>query len=150
MIRYAAPDLTRHPPRSPRVRLGGFVHLPRLLDKCRAHLAGLAGAYEFPCPLDRRFLAFVGITPEDFLEAVRGGRGDTAMLAWVRERMNPVRLPHEIEAWSRWLENLCPGDAGRHAAFADALRTLAPGRDDVRSTFDRLDLDDYASFGGNP
>jgi hypothetical protein len=132
------------------VRLGGFVHLPRLLDKCRAMLPGLAGEYEFPCALDRRFLSFVGIAPDDFLAAVREGRGDAAMLAWVRERMSPERQPHEIEAWSRWLEALVPGDAGRHTAFADALRTQAPGRDDIRTTFDRLDLDDYATFGGNP
>ena len=40
MINYHTPDLTQHPPRSPRVRLGGFVHLPRLLDKARAFAAG--------------------------------------------------------------------------------------------------------------
>ena len=31
-----APDLTQRPPRSPRVRLGGYAILPRLLDKGRA------------------------------------------------------------------------------------------------------------------
>ena len=31
-----APDLTKQPPRSPRVRLGGYVILPRCLDKGRA------------------------------------------------------------------------------------------------------------------
>ncbi len=30
------PDLTQFPPRSPRVRLGGYVILPRMLDKGRA------------------------------------------------------------------------------------------------------------------
>ncbi len=30
------PDLTKFPPRSPRVRLGGYVILPRMLDKGRA------------------------------------------------------------------------------------------------------------------
>ena len=40
MIDYRHPDLTQHPPRSPRVRLGGFAHLPRLLDKARAFAAG--------------------------------------------------------------------------------------------------------------
>ncbi len=32
----SAPDLTQRPPRSPRVRLGGLVLLPRMLDKGRA------------------------------------------------------------------------------------------------------------------
>ncbi|MEJ1973364.1 MAG: DUF5069 domain-containing protein [Lacunisphaera sp.] len=40
VINLFAPDLTRHPPRSPRTRLGGFVHLPRLIDKARAVVTG--------------------------------------------------------------------------------------------------------------
>lgn len=40
-------DLTKRPPRSPRVRLGGYVLLPRLLDKCRAELGGNAGEYHY-------------------------------------------------------------------------------------------------------
>ena len=56
-----APDLTKRPPRSPRVRLGGFVILPRMLDKGRATIAGKAGEYHFNCPLDQRFLRFAGI-----------------------------------------------------------------------------------------
>ena len=35
-LNLSAPNLTRHPPRSPRTRLGGYVHLPRLIDKARA------------------------------------------------------------------------------------------------------------------
>ncbi len=41
------PDLTQRPPRSPRVRLGGYVILPRMLDKGRAALAGKLGEYHF-------------------------------------------------------------------------------------------------------
>jgi len=63
MITYSAPDLTQHPPRSPRVRLGGYVHLARLLDKARAFAAGKPGEYVYPCPLDQRFFAFTGIDP---------------------------------------------------------------------------------------
>ena len=39
----SAPDLTQRPPRSPRVRLGGYVILARILDKGRATLANKAG-----------------------------------------------------------------------------------------------------------
>jgi hypothetical protein len=39
------PDPTQRPPRSPRVRLGGYVILARILDKGRAELAGTAGEY---------------------------------------------------------------------------------------------------------
>jgi hypothetical protein len=32
--------------------------------------------------------------------------------------------------------------------MAEDIERLAPGRDDIRTNFDRLDLDDYISFGG--
>jgi hypothetical protein len=130
------------------VRLGGFVHLARLLDKSRAFAAGKHGDYIYPCPLDNRLLAFVGISPDDFLAAVRSGKTDTEMLAWVRENMSPQREPHEVLAWSTWLENVAPGDPRRHRNFAEEIARMAPDREDIVTTFDRLELDDYTSFGG--
>ena len=148
MITYSVPDLTQHPPRSPRVRLGGYVHLARLLDKARAFAAGKHGEYVYPCPLDQRFFAFTGVDPAALLTAVKTAKNDTEMLAWVNEHTKPARAGWEIEAWSRWLEALSPGDAKRHGGYAEDLARLAPGRDDLRTNFDRLDLDDYVSFGG--
>ena len=49
------PDLTEQPPRSARVRLGGYVILPRCLDKGRATIAGKNGEYHFACPLTSSF-----------------------------------------------------------------------------------------------
>ena len=83
-----------------------------------------------------------------FLAEVKTGKSDAEMAAWVRASMKPERLPHEIEAWSRWMEDASPGDKQRHTTFADVIGRLAPERDDIRTTFDRLDLDDYVSFGG--
>jgi hypothetical protein len=40
-----SPDLTQRPARSARVKVGGCVILPRVLDVGRAHLAGKAGEY---------------------------------------------------------------------------------------------------------
>jgi hypothetical protein len=148
MTKYSTPDFTQHPPRSPRVRLGGYVHLPRLLDKARASAAGKLGEFIYPCPLDKRFFAFTGIDPDAFLAAVKSGKGDVEMLAWVNEHTKPQRTPWEIEAWSNWLENLGPGDVKRHAGISEDIARLSPGRDDIRTNFDRLDLDDYISFGG--
>jgi hypothetical protein len=148
MINFSAPDFTQHPPRSPRVKLGGFVHLPRLLDKARAAAAGKLGEYVFPCPLDQRFFAFVGVSAETFAAEIAQGRSDTQMLAWVLAHAKPARQPHEIAAWSDWLTTLAAGDAKRHRMFADNIESLAPGRDDIVTYFDRLDLDDHVSYGG--
>ncbi len=148
MINYAAPNLAQHPPRSPRSRLGGFVHLPRLLDKARAQAAGQLGDYMWNCPLDQRWSAFTGIHADELLAEVKKGRRDAEMLTWVMSHLKPARQMWEIHAWSTWLESLNPGDAKRHATFAEHITNLAPARDDIHTMFDRLELDDYVSFGG--
>jgi len=55
MTDFSHPDLTKHPPRSPRVQLGGFAHLPRLLDKARAVAAGTNGEYKYDTMMDQFF-----------------------------------------------------------------------------------------------
>ena len=50
--KISAPDLTQRPPRSPRCRLGGYVILPRLLDKGRATIAGTNGEFIYDAPVD--------------------------------------------------------------------------------------------------
>ncbi|HWA28959.1 MAG TPA: DUF5069 domain-containing protein [Lacunisphaera sp.] len=146
MINYQNPDLTQHPPRSPHARLGGYVHLPRLLDKARAHAAGKIGAYQFNCPLDQTFFEFTGIVPAELLVAVQEGRSDTEMLAWVGA--HTTRAPFEIAAWSELRATLGPGAAGAHAWFAETISAGGKDRDDLRTYFDLLEFDDYVSFGG--
>ena len=150
MIAYRNPDLSQHPPRSPRVRLGGYAVLPRILDKARAQLAGRLGEYKWNNPLDQRLFTFLGVTADDFLAAAKAAGSDTEMLAWVNAHAKPARQQWEITAWSTWVEGLAPGDATRHARFAEDITKLGPGRDDIRTLFDRLDMDDYATFGGRP
>lgn len=146
MINLSAPDFTQHPPRSVRVRLGGFAHLPRLLDKARATLASTNGAYHYNCPLDRQFFEFTGLDHEALLAEVRLGRSDTQMLAWVRARVK--RSPAEIHSWSAWLEQHGPGGAAGHEWMAATIKNDGPERDDIRSFADLLDLDDYVAYGG--
>ena len=93
-------------------------------------------------------VAFMGIAAEDFLAAVKSGKSDSAMLEWVNANTKPVRQSWEIAAWSHWLENLAPGDARRHATFAEEMTRSCPQREDIRTLFDRLDMDDYVTFGG--
>jgi hypothetical protein len=146
MLNYSSPDLTKHPPRSVRVRLGGFAHLPRLLDKARAFAGNKAGSYKFNCAMDRNFFEFTGIDPETMLAEIKTGKSDTEMLAWVRAHNK--RLPFEIHAWSSWLEQHGPAGAGGHEWIAETIKANAGDRDDIRSFADLLDLDDYVSFGG--
>jgi hypothetical protein len=146
MINLSAPDLTQHPPRSPRVQLGGFVHLPRLLDKARADIAGKCGEYHYNCPLDKHFFAFTGIESEEMLAAIKSGKSDSEILEFVRSKTK--RLPSEIAAWSLWMRTHAPGGAPGHEWFGEVIKANVAGRDDIFGFFDLLDMDDYVSYGG--
>src|SRR5438445_13672615 len=93
-------DLTKRPPRSPRVRLGGYVILPRMLDKGRATIADKNGEYNYACPLDERFLEFAGIDPERLKKKLADGKSDGEILEWVEKTAKNKRTDAEIAAWS--------------------------------------------------
>jgi hypothetical protein len=145
-----APDLTQRPPRSPRVRLGGYVLLPRLLDKGRATLAGKNGLYEYACPLDQRFLSFTGIDPEKLKEQLALGKGDGEVLQWITENSANKRNEWEIAQWSAYIEQRAPGDLESKEFFNEELAKLSKTREDIQTWADLLDLDDYVSYGGKP
>jgi hypothetical protein len=149
-INYAAPDLTRHPPRSPRTRLGGFVHLPRLIDKARATVSGKNGDFHYDCPMDQRFFAFTGVKASEFMRQVKAGKGDGELLSWVMTHLRPSRTEAEIVAWSFWYEQRVPSAVEGRGFFNEVQKKNAPNRDDIGTWFDWLDLDDYVTFGGKP
>ena len=141
-------DLTKRPPRSTRTRLGGYVLLPRIIDKCRAVIAGTNGDFNYACPLDMEFFEFTSIDPADLKKQIEAGLGDTALLEWVRKSAGTKRGPHEIHLWSRYMEDRAPSGVEKREYFNQVHKDIAPDRDDISTWFDCLDLDDYASYGG--
>jgi hypothetical protein len=151
MISYSSPDLTQHPPRSPRVRLGGYAILPRCLDKCRAALAGKIGEYHYACPLDQRFLTFAGIDPDALKDQVSKGLSDWAILIWIQSNAKNKHAPWEISAWSSYQDTQTIASSQMRSRFnALVADAKADNRDDIVGWFDLLDADDYATFGGKP
>ena len=140
------PDLTKFPPRSPRVRLGGYAILPRCLDKGRATLAGKNGEYHYACPLDQQFLDFAGIDPEALKNEL--AKSDTEVLAWIKQHARHQRTAPEIAAWTQWQENRAPDNPDSREYFNGLHKGVAPNRTDIATWFDVLDADDFASFGG--
>jgi hypothetical protein len=140
------PDLTKFPPRSPRVRLGGYAILPRALDKGRATLAGKNGEYHYACPLDQGFLDFVGIDPEALKKEL--GKSDTEILEWIKTNAKHKRTTPEIIAWTNWQENRAPDNTDGREYLNSLHKAGAPKRTDIITWFDVLDMDDYVTFGG--
>lgn len=148
-IALRAPDLTAYAPRSPRCKLGGYSILPRLLDKCRADLAGTIGEYHTNCPIDQEFLAFAGIDYAGLRERLAIGAGDGEVLRWIQENAANRQSPWEIEQWSEYQNRRAPQPHSEMADyFLSTLASHSKTRGDVRSWADLLDLDDYCSFGG--
>ena len=141
-----AKDLTKEPPRSPRIRLGGYVILARTTDKCRALLAGNIGEYHFDCPLDNMLFGFKGVNGDDFKAKVQSGASDGDMVEWVDSHGVP-KTPEEIKEWADAMEGLMPyNDPERREWFAGQTGPL--GLDPAKTTlFDWLEADDKASYG---
>lgn len=146
-----APDLTQRPPRSPRVRLGGYVLLPRMLDKGRATVAGKNGEYNYNCPIDQHIINFLGIDPDALRAELEKDKGDNEILEWVRANARNKHQPWEIEQWSNYHDRRTPdGDVETLEFFTQMVGRYAKNREDIHSYFDLLDLDDYVTFGGRP
>lgn len=142
-------DLTRRPPRSTRVRLGGFVILARMLDKGRATLAKKNGEYNYNSPTDQHLIRFLGFDPEALLQELAAGKGDGEILQWVLTNARTPRLPWEIQTWSAYFDNRGPeSDAETLSGFAEYIGQHSKTREDIKTWFDALDLDDFVSFGG--
>jgi hypothetical protein len=141
-------DLTQRPPRSPRVRLGGYALLPRMLDKGRATIAGKNGEYHFNCPLDERILTFLGIDAEKLKEQLASGKGDGEMLAWIQANQSNKHSEIEIAQWSAFQETRAPSEPEGREYFNGLHKQVAPHREDVSTWTDLLDIDDFVTFGG--
>jgi hypothetical protein len=135
----AAINLTQRSPRSPRVRLGGFVILSRILDKGRATLAGEAGEYVFNSPTDQHWLRFTGVDAEALKSALAEGKGDGEILAWVQDHAQHKREAWEIRQWSAYFNERGPGsDAETLEFFSNGVRRNGNLREDIKSFFDLL------------
>ncbi len=92
-------DLRMAYPRSPRAKLAGYVIAARAVDKCRAVLAGVAGAYQYDCLLDSHFLEFSGIKADELKAFIAGGADDEEVAAWIKEHAK-TQSAEDIVVWN--------------------------------------------------
>lgn len=135
------------PLRSPRESLGGYILLPRLIDKVRllakgqlpqVYAANVLGA-EFT--LDGRFLAFAGLKAEALRQVIVSSRTDEEVLAWIRDHAKPA-TPIEKRTWAEQIDRYRPD-----AALAEYRRRIyqeLAKRVDVGSlsVLDLIDMDE--------
>jgi hypothetical protein len=124
-----------------KVRLGGYAHLARMIDKCRAVLAGTEGEYLYPCPMDERLLEFAGITSDQFTAAVKAHATDEGVLAWFQQHAQ-AHQPAELEDWNQRLLLRGPSSPESAAKFKKYLNAIDPLRTDLTAWSDLQDLEE--------
>ena len=130
-------------PRSPYDRLGGYVHLPRLIDKAKLHRKGLLNGYNYKTiGFDKHLLAFLKLNPEEFEEAAHRLDADDAILKWIEENGARHSL-EEIEEWNQAMVSRYPDTAVKKARFLHVLKEAGgEGREDIRTYFELIELDE--------
>ena len=130
-------------PRSPYDRLGGYVHLPRLIDKARLHRKGLLDGYNYKTVgFDKHLLAFLKLNGDAFEEAANRLDDDAAILDWVAKN-GAAHTPDEIEHWNQAMISRRPDTAVKKARFLHFLKEAGgEDRSDVRTYFDLIEFDE--------
>jgi hypothetical protein len=74
-------------PRSPYQKLGGYVHLPRLIDKARLHRKGLLNGYNYKTVgFDKHLPTFLKVDSDAFEDVANNLDDDGAILIGCRKR----------------------------------------------------------------
>ena len=139
-------DLTRQPPRRPsNTCVANTVNLARMADKARAHNDETIGEFVYGADsgLDMILLDFLGIPPDDFEDAA-ARYDDEEVGRWVREVSD--KTDAEIEAFNGHHLSREPGDEAGKKRLRDRLEKYAPGRTDIKTVFQSIELDDWAGF----
>ena len=124
-----------------RVKMEGYVHLARMIDKCRAVLAKTEGEYIYPCPMDDRLMKFSGITDKEFTAAVKASPSDDAMAKWFTQTAK-AHPPAELEAWNRMMLSRGPSTSEKQEYFNKLRNAVDSSRTDLTAWADLQDLEE--------
>ena len=130
-------------PRSPYEKLGGYVHLARLIDKARLHRKGLLNGYNYKTVgFDKHLLAFLKIDGDEFENIANRFDADADVLRWVEEN-SAQHSAEEIEHWNQEMILRHPDTAAKRARFVHFLKEAGgAGRKDIKTYFDLIEFDE--------
>ena len=130
-------------PRSPYERLGGYVHLPRLIDKARLHRQGLLNGYNYKTTgFDKHLFAFLKLDAEAFEEKVNSTQDDQTILKWVQQN-GAKHSREEVEEWNQAMISRAPDSPVKKARFLHFLKEAGgTERKGIRTYFDLIEFDE--------
>ena len=139
-------NLTKQPPRRPsNLGVAGIIGVARMADKARAHNEELLGDYKYGTDsgLDRDVLAFIGIEADDFADEA-DERDDSALSELVLERSG--KSDAERNEFNTYRLEQTPEDELHERLLVERVAKYAPGRTDITTVFQSIELDDCGAF----
>ncbi len=146
-LSFGIVDLNRRAPRSPyNTDVYGMVHLARLVDKGRAFNGNTLGEYFYAedSGMDRMALGFLGVSADEFTEALKTLSTDTEVVEWLKD--NYSKSEADINAFNEKMTQLGPETDRHRAMMARMLKKVAPDRTDINTWFAMMELDDEKTF----
>lgn len=136
-------DLTKDYPRSVHEKLLGVVQIGRTVDKAKANLAGTLGEYDYDCPMDKAGFGFLGLDAAKLTEIVKNAKSDADIEAGLKPYVDKKSADEIAKFNTEWTERQPEGDSLQY--FVQLREKVAPGRSDVMTWPDLLDLDEGRS-----
>lgn len=133
-------DLRNSYPRSPREKIQGLVHIPRMIDKAQAFKNKTLGEYIYPCPLDKIILNFIRTSPEEFTQFVTS-QNENHVDEWVNEKCQN-RSDKEKDFINQQILGRSPDGEERWAYFYEILNKIDPSRTDITTWVALIDLEE--------
>ena len=146
-LSFGIVDLARRAPRSPYCTdVGGIVELARTVDKARAHNSDSLGSYWYgnDSGVDRKLLAFLGISTDEFADALKTLPTDADVENWLKTKGQ--KTDAEIATFNEEMVSMGPTNDVQRAMLAKTINRLDPSRTDIETFFDLMVLDDERSF----
>jgi len=137
---YIPLDLRKEVPRSPKDKLCGIVHLPRMIDKVRALKENALGEYIYPCPLDKIILSFIRTNEDEFAEKAINLNNEE-LDGWITQKTNGYS-PTEIEFLNKKILDRKPDNNDRMEYFLEIRNKIDASRTDITTWAALIDLEE--------
>ena len=124
-----------------RVKMEGYVHLARMIDKCRAELAKTEGEYIYPCPMDDRLMKFARITDKEFTATVKTNPSDEGVAQWFKKAATPHQQI-ELHEWNEMMLTRGPSSPDKQKYFNKLRDAVDLSRTDLTAWSDLQDLEE--------
>jgi Domain of unknown function (DUF5069) len=130
-------------PRSPYLTLGGYIHLPRLIDKARLSRQGSLHGYNYKTlGFDKHLLSFLCIDGDEFEDAANTLESDQAILDWIHS----CRAQHsesEIAVFNQRQIEKRPDNPEKLARFRRILQEVGGSPESgVETYFDLIEFEE--------